>query len=158
MYIFTLVTDVRTVLEKLRASYGDFNVAMLYNSSLGLMSNWNLIVSADWTERLGVAESTKIIARALHESLGLENKQAISRITVLKTTDPFVRDIARLYPVASQEGVPFNQFTAGDVTEGAGFLFYSQKSRRLRTKWSCRPALTALDTLPRILITGWRAP
>ena len=127
MYIFTLVTDVRKVIEKLRASYGDFNLAMLYNSALGMSSNWNLIVSSDWTERLGVAEATKIIARELHQTLGLENKLAISRVTVLKTGDPFVRDITRLYPVASQEGVPLSQVTADGVTDGAGFLFYSQK-------------------------------
>ncbi|HME12505.1 MAG TPA: hypothetical protein VKF79_06580 [Candidatus Acidoferrum sp.] len=127
MYIFTLVTDVRKVIEKLRASYGDFNLAMLYNSALGMSSNWNLIVSSDWTERLGVAEATKIIARELHQTLGLENKLAISRVTVLKTGDPFVRDITRMYPVLAHEGVPLNQVTADGVTDGAGFLFYSQR-------------------------------
>jgi len=127
MYIFTLVTDVRKVLEGLRDSYGDFDLAMLYNSELGVSSNWNLIASSDWCDRLGIAEATKVIARELHQSLGLENKQAISRITVLKTGDPFVQDMTRMYRVVSREGVPLNQVTAGGVTEGAGFLFYSQR-------------------------------
>ncbi len=124
MYIFTLVDDVERLIEKLRAECGEFRLAMLYNSSLDATSNWNLIVSAPWTDRLGVAKATHNIATALHESLGLENQKAISRITVLATDDPFVRDMNRLYPASH---VPLVQVTAGDVREGSGFVLYSQK-------------------------------
>ena len=127
MYIFTLVGDVKKVVEKLRVQFGDFKLAMLYNSALDAPSNWNFIVSSDWTDRLGIPEATKVIARELHQSLGLENRPTISRITVLKTVDPFVRDMTHLYPVPTREGgVPLSQVTAGGVTDGAGFLFYSQ--------------------------------
>lgn len=127
MYIYTLVGDVKKVVEKLRVQFGDFKLAMLYNASLDVPSNWNLIVSSDWSDKLGTAQATQIIARELHQSLGMENRPAISRITVLKTVDPFVQDMTRLYPLHSREGgVPLNQVTAGDVSEGAGFLFYSQ--------------------------------
>ena len=125
MYIFTLVSDVRRVIETLRDRYGDYKLAMLYNSALDLPSNWNLIVSSDWMGRLGTAESTRVIARELHSSLGLENRDAVSRITVLNTSDPFVRDMTRFYPVPPG-GAPLNQVTAGGVTEGAGFVFYSR--------------------------------
>jgi hypothetical protein len=127
MYIFTLVGDVKRVLEKLRVRFGEFKLAMLYNSTLDVPSNWNLILSSDWTDKLGIIEATQVIARELHHSLGMENRPAISRITVLKTTDPFVRDMTRLHPVLTQEGgIPLRQVTAGDVTDGAGYLFYSQ--------------------------------
>ena len=127
MYIFTLVGDVKKVVEKLRLQFGEFNLAMLYNSALDSPSNWNLIVSSDWTDRLGIQEATRVIAQKLHDTLGLENRPAISRVTVLKTGDPFVRDMTRLYPVHTREGgIPLSQVTAGDVAEGAGFLFYSQ--------------------------------
>lgn len=127
MYIHTLVGDVKKVVEQLRVRFGDFKLAMLYNATLDVPSNWNLIVSSDWTDRLGTAEATQIIARELHQNLGTENRPAISRITVLKTADPFVRDMTRLYPLLSQEGgVPLSQVAAGDVRDGAGFLFYSQ--------------------------------
>jgi hypothetical protein len=100
---------------------------MLYNMDLDANTNWNLIVSSDWTDTLGTPEATKILARELHQRLGLENKAAISRVTVLKTTDPFVRDMARLYPITTPGGgVPLKQVTAGGITEGAGFVFYSQ--------------------------------
>ena len=46
MYIFTLVGDVYKVVEKLRVQFGDFKLAMLYNSALDVPSNWNLIVSS----------------------------------------------------------------------------------------------------------------
>lgn len=127
MYIFSLVADVRKVVEGLRATRGEFKLAMLYNLDLDASTNWNLIISSDWTDALGTPEATKVIARELHQRLGLENKAAISRVTVLKTTDPFVRDMARLYPMLSPGGgIPLKQVTAGGITEGAGFVFYSQ--------------------------------
>jgi hypothetical protein len=131
MYIFTLVGDVYKVVENLRIRYGEFKLAMLYNSELDIASNWNLIVSSDWTERLGVAESTRVIARELHDGLGLENRLAVSRVTVLATSDPFVQDMSQLmshtYPAGfpRQGGVPLSHLSAGGVT-GAGFIFYSQ--------------------------------
>lgn len=127
MYIFTLVGDVKKVVEILRHRYGDYKLAMLYNSDLDAPTNWNLIVSSEWTDDLGVPEAIRVIAKALHENLGLENKGAISRITVLKTNDAFVTDMTHIYPVhGGQGGVPLQQVTAGGITEGAGFVFYSQ--------------------------------
>jgi hypothetical protein len=127
MYIFTLVEDVKKVVELLRTEHGEFKLAMLYNSDLSATSNWNFIVSADWTDEMGIAEATKVIAHALHESLNLSNRIAVSRITVLKTDDAFVRDMTRLYPVpGGQGGIPLSQVTAGGITDGAGFVFHSQ--------------------------------
>jgi hypothetical protein len=125
VYIFTLVSDVKKVVEKLRLQRGEFKLAMLYNSDLDASTNWNFIASSDWTDRVGVPEAIRVIAKEMHLSLGLENRSAISRITVLKTDDPFVRDMTRLYPVLTKEGgIPLSQVTAGNVT-GAGFVFYS---------------------------------
>ncbi len=127
MYIFTLVDDVKRVVEKLRVQFGEFKLVMLFNSALDVPSNWNLIVSSDWTDRMGIPEATKVIARELHQTLNLTERVAVTRITVLKATDPFVPDMTRLYPVLTREGgVPLSQVAAGDVTDGAGFVFYSQ--------------------------------
>lgn len=127
MYIFTLVDDVQKILESLRQQHGEFSLAMLYNNGpLQADSSWNLIVSAPWTDNIGTAEATRMIARALNEGLGLENQHAISRVTVLKTSDPFVRDMTKLYPVTTPS--PVHQVTAGQVTEGSGFIFYSRKA------------------------------
>jgi hypothetical protein len=127
MYIFTLVSDVRKVIERLRKERGEFRLAMLFNNALEAESGWNLIVSAPWTDHSGAATAIQTIARALHEHLGAENRNSISRITVLGPSDPFVRDMTSLYTVAG-EGVPLRQVTAGRVTDGSGFIFYSQKA------------------------------
>jgi len=129
MPVNTLVSDVRKVVETLRDRYGEYKLAMLYNSAtLDVQTNWNLIVSSDWTDSLGIAEATQQFARELHLKLGLENRTAVSRITVLKTNDPFVRDMTHLYPVSSyQRELPLGQVVAGGITEGAGFVYYSQR-------------------------------
>lgn len=127
MYIFTLVDDVEKVVEALRAERGEFSLAMLYNNTLEADSSWNLIASARWTDEMGIAKATHVIAEALSKGLGWENQRSISRVTVLKTSDPFVRDMTKLYPVRPGARIPIAQVTAGEVTEGSGFIIYSQK-------------------------------
>lgn len=95
------------------------------NNAMEAESGWNLSVSAPWTDETGTATAIHTIARALNEDLGLENRNSISRITVLKSSDPFVKDMTSLYPVTRRNGV---HVTAGHVTDGGGFVFYSQKA------------------------------
>lgn len=129
MYIFTLVDDVRKIIELLKKQHGDFSLAMLYNSgSLQAPSSWNLIISAAWADKMGIAETTHLIAKALAEHLEPQDKAAISRITVLKTTDPFVRDMTTLYPVSGPDGTPLSTVTAGEVSEGSAFVLYSLRA------------------------------
>jgi len=128
MHIGTLVDDVQKVVEGLREKHGEFILAMLYNTgSLTSSINWNFIVSAPWTDAMGKYETTHLIAHALHDGLDPQNQPAISRVTVLKTSDPFVRDMTYLYPAAGPGGIPIGRVTAGDVDEGSGFIFYSKK-------------------------------
>ncbi len=128
MYIGTLVDSIRKVVDDLRSHHGDFALAMLYNTGgLNSTSSWNLIVSAAWTDEIGKFDATHLIAQALHDGLDSEHQIAISRVTVLKTDDPFVRDMNFLYPVsAGSKGVPVALVTAGDVSEGGGFVLYSR--------------------------------
>lgn len=129
MYIFTLVDNVKKVIELLRRQNGDFSLAMLYNSSsLQASSSWNLIVSAAWADAMGTAKATRLIAKALDEKLDFQDKGAISRITVLKTSDPFVRDMTKLYPVAGPDGTPLATLSAGEVSEGSAFVLYSRRA------------------------------
>jgi hypothetical protein len=125
MPVLTLVSDIEKVVERLRNQYGDFTLAMLYHGEAE--SSWNLIVSARWADRKSVAESTHIIARELGTGLGLENRRAISRITVLRTDDAFVRDMTDLYPVTAGHHVPLANVTAGEITEGSGVILRSIK-------------------------------
>jgi len=127
MHIFTLVEKIRAIIEGLRRERGEFKLAMLYNTlNLDASSNWNLIVSSDWSDALGISEATNLIAEELFKELAPDDRAGISRITVLKTDDRFVKDMIRLCPVHGS-GVPLQQVTAGGVTEGAAFVFYSQQ-------------------------------
>ena len=128
MYIGTLVDSVHKVVDNLRSHHGEFTLAMLYNSGgLNSTSSWNLIVSSFWTDETGKVDATHLIAQALHDGLDSEHQIAISRATVLRTDDPFVRDMNFLYPVAlGSKGVPVALVTAGDISEGGGFVLCSQ--------------------------------
>lgn len=127
MYIGTLVDSVHKVLDKLRSHHGEFTLAMLYNSGgLNSTSSWNLIVASSWSDEIGKFDATHLIAQALHDGLDSEHQIAISRVTVLRTDDPFVRDMNFLYPVAlGSKGVPVALVTAGDISEGGGFVLCS---------------------------------
>lgn len=129
MRIFTLVDDVQRVVDQLQGERGQFTLAMLYNrGGLQADSSWNLIVSGPWTDDMGFARATRLITDVLSKDLEFQDKHAISRVTVLRTTDPFVRDMTRLYPDIGAAGpMPINQLTAGSVNEGSGFVLYSRR-------------------------------
>jgi hypothetical protein len=128
MDIFTLVKDVEKVIGKLREERGEFTLAMLYNNSLEARSSWNLIVSAPWLDSMDLTAGTRLIANALNQHLGLENQVSISRVTVLKTSEPFVRDMTNLYPVSGPGSpIPVNQLNAGEMS-GSGFILHSLKA------------------------------
>src|SRR5258708_15744701 len=90
MVVKTLVSDVRKILDRIRAARDSFVLAMLYNRAEEANTGWNLIVAAPWADQLSVSASTEVIVRELSLNLCLENKTAISRVTVLKTEDSFV--------------------------------------------------------------------
>ena len=126
MYRHTLVEDVQKVIEQVRRLHGEFTLAMLYNNALDARFSWNLIVAAPWLDQLSLATGTRMIVDALYQNLKLENKGSISRVTVLKTTEPFVQDMTSLYPVSAPGSrFPVDQLTAGELS-GSGVILYSQ--------------------------------
>jgi hypothetical protein len=128
MDIFALVRDIEKVIGKLRTERGEFTLAMLYNNSLEAKSSWNLIVSAPWLDKMTLTESTRLIANALNQNLGLENQISVSQVTVLKTSEPFVRDMTNLYPVLKPGfPIPVTQLNSGDLS-GSGFILYSKEA------------------------------
>jgi hypothetical protein len=100
---------------------------MLYNRALEAGFDWNLIVAAPWLDRMSLATGTRLIANTLNQTLGLENQPSVSRVTVLKTSEPFVRDMTNLYPVEFGSRLPIPQLAAGE-TLGSGLILFSQKA------------------------------
>jgi hypothetical protein len=126
MHISTLVADVLKVVEILRNRRGDLVLAMLCSSE-GATSSWNLIISAPWADKLGVVEATRAITHELSLGLGLEKRSAISRVTVLKTSDPFVRDMTALFQVSDPgTRLPVSNVAPDGIPVGSGYVFYSQ--------------------------------
>lgn len=128
MYLSTLVIDaVQKAVEDLRTAHGEFNLAMLHSETENVEFGWNLIVSAAWTDKLGLANATRTVVRALSQRIEVEQQPAVARVTVLKTSDPFVRDSTAFLqlstPGSRQEirGVAFD-----GIPVGRGILFYSQ--------------------------------
>jgi hypothetical protein len=130
VHIFTLVDDIQRIVERLRRERGEFALAMLYNpDGLQADSRWNLIVSAPWMDKMGFAEATLFVTETLSKDSEFQDKRAISRVSVLETADPFVRDMTRLYPdIGGGEPRRVDQLTAGSVNEGSGFVLYSQRA------------------------------
>lgn len=125
--IWTTQGDVQRVLEGLRIQHGEFSLAMLYNEDGISSTGWNLIIAAHWADALGRAEATGVVVNALSEGLGLENKHAISRVTVLPTTDHFVREVTSTYQIASPgAGQWITNASVAGVPMGAYFVFYSR--------------------------------
>jgi len=133
VYIGTLVDSVHKVVDTLRSKHGELTLAMLYNSGgLNSTSSWNLIVSAPWADEMGKFDATHLVAQALHDGLDSEHQIAISRVTILSTDDHFSRDMNFLYPVPpGSKGVPVALVTAGDVSEGGGFVLCSRTPETL---------------------------
>jgi hypothetical protein len=127
MYIATLVDDIARVIDRLREERGDFFLAMLYSRDEDADGNWNLIVSAPWVNELGKIEATSVVARALSEGLGFENKSSITRITALPTTDPFVQQVT-FYAggVSLPHSVPVRNLSFAGVPIGSGVVFFSR--------------------------------
>jgi len=126
-YIETTVSDVQKVLELLQAQHGKFALAMLYSRDEPSETGWNLIVAAPWADRLSKADATGIVVDALSVHLGMENKRAISRVTVLPVREDFVREMTSFFQVASPGAAhPVHNVSAAGIPIGAGYVFYSQ--------------------------------
>lgn len=127
-YIQTTEPDVRKVVEALRLQHGEFSLAMLSSEDgLSPTTGWNLIIAAPWADALGRAEATGVVTRALSEGLGLENKHAISRVTILPAKDRFVREITSVYRITSPRDRQWvRNISAAGIPIDTAFIFYSR--------------------------------
>jgi hypothetical protein len=124
MHFSALVADVQKVLLTLRVEHGEFKLAMLFNVDSSSKTGWNVIISSDWTDQMGVAQATHMIALLMHDGLSLENKSALGRVTVLKTDDPFVDEMRNMFAeIDDMRGFPLRTVNA-DGVQGGAFIFY----------------------------------
>jgi hypothetical protein len=118
--------ELQRVVQRLIVERGELVLAMFYKDDAS-EPGWNLIVSGPWTDRLGRAEAIGVVVQTLSEELSPENKQIISRVTVLATKDPFVREITSVYQVASPGAELWvTNISAAGIPIGVGYIFRSR--------------------------------
>ena len=130
MYLPTMVVGaVQRAIEDLRTTFGEFNLAMLHRETENVEYGWNLIVSAAWTDKLGLAKATRTVVQALSRKIEVEQQPAIARVTVLMTSDPFVRELTTFLQMSTPGSRQQIRNVAFDgIPVGQGILFYSQPS------------------------------
>lgn len=97
----TVVTDTFTtrlwdLFQATEKGKGPFSLAMIVPSESGLSEKWNLVVSAPWMDREGVRNSVTYVSSALKQHLAKSMADRIERISVMPSSDPFVREMALL--------------------------------------------------------------
>lgn len=84
------VTDaIRTI----AARRGNFTLAMLLPSSSHDADEWNAVFSAVWLDPLSLREAIKVMMNGLEKQLDRSAFSRLQRVSVLRTTEPFVREV-----------------------------------------------------------------
>ena len=86
-----LVNQLRTLLEKLGDKRGPVALFMLNTLGPGFEQPWHLIVSTKELDKLSRSEAIKEMTELVREHGDESFWRPLSRVTVLKTQDPFVR-------------------------------------------------------------------
>lgn len=98
-----LVKQLQNMISKFASEGKDFVLAMLIPVDAGLTdTKYTLLFSAIWLDKENPKEAVNLLVKAVIDQLGSpdapEFKQ-ISRVTVIKTTDPFVHAITSTFNV-----------------------------------------------------------
>lgn len=88
-----LVNQLRTLLKKLSRKRGPVALFMLSTLGPGFEQPWHLIVSAKGLDKLSRSEAIKEMTKLIREHGDESFWRPLSRVTVLKIRDPFVRSV-----------------------------------------------------------------
>lgn len=94
-----LVKELRSALDSLRKSRGPIALFMLSASEIHASTAQNLIVSARGYDKFHIKKSLVDLINLLKSKLSEVSLRKLSRLTVLKTQDPFVKAINQAFNV-----------------------------------------------------------
>jgi hypothetical protein len=86
-----LVDEIQRLARELRERQGPIALLMLMAPDLSVDGDWNIIVSARGFDKKTRASSVKELTQILRKNLSKTLWPQITRATVLRTNDPFVR-------------------------------------------------------------------
>jgi hypothetical protein len=92
-----LVKDLRKLYRELDRQYGPVALMMLLAPDAFLEEAWDLIISARGFDPITRGEAIRKITELLSSIVDRKSWQKIIRATVLKTDDPFVREMNRSF-------------------------------------------------------------
>jgi hypothetical protein len=125
-----LEKQVKKFLQTMSREHGDFVLAMLVPSQAGLSDRWNLVLSAPWIDRGGLAATIPTITSSLVEHLSGANAHKLERISVLPTSDQFVVRLMGLgVPLGEIHQLLYFPQVEGAVVFQAGLAEHSHAHR-----------------------------
>lgn len=107
--------EVVGAIRRISQRQGDFTLVMLLPSSAHDSAEWNAVVSATWLDSLNLRLAVKTMLDDLKSHLPEWGFSKIQRVSILRTTEPFVREVTadlsvRLGTVYRVQSFAFSRF------------------------------------------------
>jgi hypothetical protein len=122
----TLVTGLQAVIRKHATEHHAFALVMLIPTEPSAIdTQFTLIVSAPWLDQKSPKEAVNTILSSLIDELGSTDSpefKKIARVTVINSSDPFVRAITSAFNVSNEEWIIQNCDVNGVLIERAILL------------------------------------
>ncbi|RKZ52011.1 MAG: hypothetical protein DRR16_09170 [Candidatus Parabeggiatoa sp. nov. 3] len=113
-----LVKECRHTIKKLKQEKGPISLFMLKALEYDV-TDWNLIVSAPAYDNLRLKTALIDLVTILNQHLSRAIRRKIIRSTVLKTTDPFVKEINQVFKVSNTTQYVHSSVISGIYLEKA---------------------------------------
>lgn len=95
-----LVAGFDAVAAELRRRHGPVALLLLLTPDFAVGEMWHVVVSAKRLDGLSRAEAIPRITSLLRETLDRRHWSCVTRVSVLSTTDPFVKAMGTRYPTS----------------------------------------------------------
>ena len=93
--------------RKISDRKGPFTLVMLMPTSVHHPAEWNAVFSAKWLDPLSIGEAVKTIFDELSATLSNAAIAKVQRVSVLRTTESFVREITSDLGIPIQPGIAY---------------------------------------------------
>jgi hypothetical protein len=113
-----LVKEFRQTIRKLKQENGPISLFMLKAFEYDV-TDWNLIVSAPAYDNLRLKVALIHLVTILNKHLSQAIRKKIIRSTILKTTDPFVKEINQIFKVTNSVKYVHSSVISGIYLEKA---------------------------------------